>query len=153
MTDHSPGTTYSDTGKLYSLHRRRRRRLLMALALGLLLAALLLPLLEGWRPNFYQPARPALTQAKMHLSAFYVDEKFLLTELSETHRQLAATLDLLDKAKQQLAPADRSLLERLRARLRQLEDDRMTRRLTPDALHKLYKQLASELEELIHRSE
>lgn len=152
MTYHSLRTTHAKK-KTHSTHRRRNRRLLLALCLILLSGALLLPLIDAWRPDFYQPARPALTQAKIHLSAYYVAEKFLLTELSETHQELAATLDLLDKAKTQLAAADRRLLERLRSRLHRLEDDRVTKRLTPQALHQLYRQLAGELEELIHRSE
>lgn len=152
MANHS--LLYDLMGRFRYNQRTRSRFLLLAIVSAVVIVCLLqLPLLEGLRPDFYQPARPALTRAKIHLSAFYVDEESLLAELSKAHRQLLMTLAQLAKAKSQLSPEDRAVLERLRNRLRELEDERTTGHMTPEELHQTYRNMVGELEALIDRSD
>ncbi|MEJ2456123.1 MAG: hypothetical protein P8103_18510 [Candidatus Thiodiazotropha sp.] len=136
-----------------------RRRLLgltggtmrsLILILGLLsMVGITLILYPPSRPDFYQPARPSLTEAKRHLDFFYADEKLLLKELSETRQQLDLTLNLLSDAGNQLSRQQHRTLERLRVRLHQLENIHNTEHMTPEALQETYRQLAAELKALI----
>ena len=140
--------------RLTTLLRDRKGYLLLVLILvpAAVLVSLRLPQLTSRRPDFYQPARPDLTSAKIHLSAYYDDEKLLLSDLSQAHRQLATTLSLLAKAKSQLAPKDRLLLDSLRSRLQELEQARTSGSMTAETLRRTYQQLAAELKALIDRS-
>ena len=141
--------------RLTTLLRGRKGYLLLLLILvpAAVLVSLRLPQFASQRPDFYQPARPDLTSAKIHLSAYYDDEKLLLSDLSQAHRQLATTLSLLAKAKSQLAPKDRLLLDSLRSRLQELEQARTSGSMTAETLRRTYQQLAAELKALIDRSE
>lgn len=132
----------------FSLTRHSWRTFILMLGLFSFLGLGLI-LYPQTRPNYDQPARPSLTEAKRHLDAFYADEKLLLKELSETRRQLEQTLRLLTKAQQQLSSEQRQTLERLRYRLYHLEDIRSTEQLTPESLRQTYRQLAAELSELV----
>ena len=140
--------------RLYTLLHSRKGYLLLLLILvpAAILVSLRLPQFVSRRPDFYQPARPDLTSAKIHLSAYYDDEKLLLSDLSQAHRQLSTTLSLLAKAKSQLAPKDRMLLDNLRSRLQDLEQARTSGGMTPETLRRTYQQLAAELKALIERS-
>jgi hypothetical protein len=151
MTNHSLRNDLM--GRFHYNQRNILRLLLLAFALAVLFVCLRLPLLHGLRPNFYQPARPDLTRAKIHLSAFYDDEQSLISELTQTHRQLLMTLALLSKAESQLSPDDRALLDRVRKRLRVLEREHASRRMTPEALRQTYHNLAAALENLIDGSD
>ena len=140
--------------RLHTLLRGRKSYLLLLLILvpAAVLVSLRLPQFVSRRPDFYQPARPDLTSAKIHLSAYYDDEKLLLSDLSQAHRQLSTTLSLLAKAKSQLAPKDRMLLDNLRSRLQDLEQARTSGSMTAETLRRTYQQLAAELKALIERS-
>ena len=140
--------------RLHTLLRGRKSYLLLLLILvpAAVLVSLRLPQFVSRRPDFYQPARPDLTSAKIHLSAYYDDEKLLLSDLSQAHRQLATTLSLLAKAKSQLAPKDRMLLDNLRSRLQDLEQARTSGSMTAETLRRTYQRLAAELKALIERS-
>ncbi len=122
----------------------------LILILGLLsMVGISLLLYPPSRPDFYQPARPSLTEAKRHLDFFYVDEKLLLKELSEARHQLNLTLDQLSDAGNHLSRHQHRTLERLRARLYELENIHNTEHMTPKALQEIYRQLADELKALI----
>ena len=140
--------------RLHTLLRGRKSYLLLLLILvpAAVLVSLRLPQFVSRRPDFYQPARPDLTSAKIHLSAYYDDEKLLLSDLSQAHRQLSTTLSLLAKAKSQLAPKDRMLLDNLRSRLQDLEQARTSGSMTAETLRRTYQRLAAELKALIERS-
>ena len=140
--------------RLHTLLRGRKSYLLLLLILvpAAVLVSLRLPQFVSRRPDFYQPARPDLTSAKIHLSAYYDDEKLLLSDLSQAHRQLSTTLSLLAKAKSQLAPNDRMLLDNLRGRLQDLGQARTSGSMTAETLRRTYQQLAAELKALIERS-
>jgi DNA repair ATPase RecN len=133
---------------LFRLTRQPWRTSILTLGLLTLLGIGLI-LYAQQRPDYYQPARPSLTEAKRHLDVFYADEKLLLKTLSETRWQLEQTLKLLTKAQQQLSLEQRQTLDRLRYRLYHLEDIHNTERMTPDSLRETYRQLAAELSDLI----
>ena len=64
--------------------RRKPLRLFTLLLTLLILLSIAMFQFNSVRPDFYQPVRPSLTEAKRHLSTFYANEKLLLKELSET---------------------------------------------------------------------
>ena len=102
------------------------------------------------RPNYYEPARGYLSEAAVHLSESFGDEKELLERLQRVHTNLESTIALLEKA-EAVDHADQREIETLRVRLKSLEDTQRLLNMDPKELHRSYDALIGEIKALSHR--
>jgi hypothetical protein len=121
--------------------------LVIALALGTLFLFLDL---YGERPDLFEPARGAISDAAMILSQTYSDEQDLIDRFQTVHRQLEKVIALLDRAKR-LDPADRREIETLRVRLQALENPSRMVSDDPERLKHSYHELIEQLNALADR--
>jgi hypothetical protein len=108
--------------------------------------------LNNERPNFYQPARGAITDAAMILSETYNSEKDLIEKYQSVHKQLESAIALLDKA-EKLDPDDQRQIETLQIRLRALENGERMLTTQPDELKRTYHELIEQMHTLAHQLE
>lgn len=151
MTDHSlhPSGTTS----------RNRRGLLIVggiLAAGVLAASAFM-VYDYWRqrPNLYNPARIEIVKAQRHLSEAYrrsTKAAQLRQEMREVRVSLEKASSLLGEA-ERLDLSDKNDITRIRARLKALEDEARTNRMTAAELHAAYEQLSQQLGKLAQKLE
>jgi hypothetical protein len=145
--DSRPRTPPTGPGRAWL--RNGTELLIVALLLGAMVVVLDLC---GERPDYYQPARGAITDAALILSETYGTEKELLSKFQAVHRHLEDAIALLDRA-ERLDPADKRRIATLRVRLQALEDpDRMTTE-DPEEMHRSYHSLMEQLNALAHKLE
>jgi DNA repair ATPase RecN len=151
MTDHSlhPSGTTS----------RNHRGLLIVggiLAAGVLAASAFM-VYDYWRqrPNLYNPARIEIVKAQRHLSEAYrrsTKAAQLRQEMQEVRVSLEKASSLLGEA-ERLDLSDKNDITRIRARLKALEDEARTNRMTAAELHTAYEQLSQQLGKLAQKLE
>ena len=139
-------------------HQRRDDQQTLRSAAGFLVVALILGSvllifdLYQDRPDYYEPARSALVEARLHLNASYDRERDLLKKVQSAHRELDAAIRFMERAEQE-APADKKELAALRGRVQALEDDQKTEQMSVSELHRRYQALFEDLDALIRKHE
>ncbi len=123
--------------------------LVMALILGSIV--LVFDLYQD-RPDYYEPVRSALVEARLHLNASYGRERDLLEQVRSVHRELEAAIQFMARA-EQAEPADRKDLAALRERIRALEDFQKTEQMSTSELFRTYQALIEDLNTLIRKHE
>lgn len=124
--------------------------LLAALGFGLVMLAT--ELTEN-RPDLYDPTRVALVHAQRKLDDAYhhiSEERTLLQQVREAHRDLRAALDLVEKA-ERLDPADQTMIEELRTMLKLVEDDKKVLTMPEHELRQVYQKMTEQIQTLIQQ--
>jgi len=123
--------------------------LVMALILGSIV--LVFDLYQD-RPDYYEPVRSSLVEARLHLTASYDRERDLLRQVHSVHRELEAAIRFMEQA-ERAEPADRKELAALRERVQALEDVQKTEQMSASELFRTYQALIEELNALIRKHE
>lgn len=132
-----------------AVNHRRRRYLVLGLGVIVLAAVGYFgPALREQEPDYYDPARAALVNARLRLEESIGHEKALLVQLQRTREELDAAIAQLEKAAD-LDPADRARIERLRSRLLSIESPDSTGAMNSKNLHASYQELLGQMESLI----
>lgn len=108
-------------------------------------------LLRATGPDYYQPARTALVEARQKLEASYNHEAVLLEQLRSTHHDLEAAIVALAQAR--VSPGDELEVAKIQTRLRALEDVRDLEKLSPEQLHQSYRDIEAQLTALVEKLE
>lgn len=104
------------------------------------------------RPDYFEPVRSALVEARLHLTASYERERGLLEQVRSVHRELEAAIQFMERA-ERAEPADRKELAALRERVRALEDFQKTEKMSASELFHTYQALIEDLNSLIRKHE
>lgn len=128
---------------------RRRRYVILGLAIIALVAALYFgPAFREQEPNYYDPARTALVNARLLFEESLGHEQVLVDQLQMAHDELDSAINQLSKAAD-LEPAFRTRIASLRARLLALEDPDSPGETSPEKLRQSYRDLMAQIEALI----
>jgi chromosome segregation ATPase len=123
----------------------------LVLAIGIAGFMYLGSVLHNREPNYYQPARKALVNARERLEQSYTHEETAIKELKITHRELETAIAALNKAR--VDPAYQKKIATLRTRLQALEDIERLEQTSPRQLQQSYHQIANQLSVLIEKLE
>lgn len=137
-----------DLSQQATVHRRRRY---IVLGLGILILAVLIyfgPAFRKHEPNYYDPARVALVNAKLQFEESLGHERELIEQLQMAHDELDSAITHLAQAAD-LDPADRSRIETLRASLRSIEGPDRLGKINLEELHRIYRDMLAQMETLI----
>ncbi|MGD8629740.1 MAG: hypothetical protein PVH38_03065 [Gammaproteobacteria bacterium] len=129
-------------------HRRRRYLVLGAGIFALAAVIYFGPALREHEPNYYNPARTALVNARLRFEDSLGHEQALITQLQKVHKELGSAIAELDKAAD-LDPADRARIEAMRAGLLSLEHPANPGELSLNELHQSYRDLLGQMDTLI----
>jgi septal ring factor EnvC (AmiA/AmiB activator) len=99
-------------------------------------------------PDLYNQARVSLSRAESHLDRSYDDEEDLLSEVRAAHRELDTTIALLERA-EEVDPAIKGRIEAIRVRLEALKKEQVNPSMTPQELHRTYRKLLREVNDLL----
>ena len=129
-------------------HHRRRYVVLGLGVLALAAAIYFGPMLREQEPDYYDPARTALVNARLRFEESLGHEQALIAQLQMVREELDSAITQLDKAAD-LDPADRARIEALRSRLMSLERPDDLEKLGANELHQLYRDLLVQMDALI----
>jgi hypothetical protein len=128
---------------------RRRRYFILGLGIFALIAVTFFgPALREQEPNFYNPARTALVNARLRFEESLGHEQALITQLQKVHEELDSAITHLSKAAD-LDPADRARIETLRSSIQSMERPDGLVDLNSNELHKSYQDLLTQIDALI----
>lgn len=128
---------------------RRRRYILLGLSVILIAAAAYFgPALRDREPDYYDPARATLVNAKRLFEESLVHEQVLVSNLQMAREELDAAITQLGKVAT-LDPAHRSAVESLRAKLLSIENPDHPGATSPEELKLLYRDLLLQMDTLI----
>ena len=128
---------------------RRRRYVLMGLGIIALAAAVIYgPALRKQGPNFYNPARNALVNARLRFEQSLDHELALVDQLQQAREELDLAITELGKAAD-LDPADRAKIEQMRSKLLSMESPDHLEQLGSQELFQSYRDLLAQMEALI----
>lgn len=102
------------------------------------------------KPQFYSPSRPALASVRRDLSSVYSEEQGLLEDLRSVHAQTANIVHRLDKA--DFSGRARLEVDRLKAKLVNLEQSARLSNTTPEQLTKAYQGIQARMQALLERA-
>lgn len=132
-----------------SVDHRRRRYIFLGLSVIIIAAAAYFgPALRDREPDYYDPARAALVDAKQRFEESLVHEQALASHLQMAHEQLDSAISRLARVAK-LDPAHRAAAESLRARLRAIENPEYPGNTTPEELQQSYRELLTQMDALI----
>jgi chromosome segregation ATPase len=129
-------------------HHRRRYVFLGLTLLIIVVVAYFGPVLRNREPDFYDPARTALINARQRFEESLVHEQELRNHMQMAHRQLQSALDELSRV-EALDPAHRAGIESLRARLQAIENPQDPGAASPGELQQSYRDLLTQMDALI----
>ena len=129
-------------------HRRRRYVVLGLVVIALAAAIYFGPALREQEPNYYDPARTALVNARLRLEESIGHEQALIAQLQMAHEELDAAIAQLAKAAN-LDPADRTRIESLRSILLSIESNDRLGAISSKKLQQSYQDLLAQIEALI----
>jgi len=130
---------------------KQRRRRNIALGLGILVLAAVIfygPALREQEPNFYNPARTALVNARLRFEESLGHEQALIAQLQLVHEELDSAITHLGKAAD-LDPADRARIEALRSSIQSIERPDALVESSANELHQSYRDLLAQMDALI----
>ena len=130
-------------------YRQGRRYLLLTFGLIVLAVAIYFgPQLREQEPDYYNPARTALVNARLRFEASLGHEEALITQLRMAHEELDAAITQLSRAAD-LDPADRARIEGLRADLQAIERTDRQGETSAARLQESYRDLLTQMDALI----
>jgi exonuclease VII small subunit len=129
-------------------HHRRRYVVLGLGGIALVAAIYFGPALREHEPNYYNPARTALVNARMRFEESLGHEQALLTQLQMVHEDLDSAITQLGKAAD-LDSTDRARIEALRSSLVSTESPDRLGEVSSEKLYQSYRDLLAQLEALI----
>ena len=129
-------------------HRRRRNIVLGLVTLALVAVVLYGPALREQEPDYYNPARTAIVNARLQLEESLGHEKALNEQLQMVHEELDSAITQLGKAAD-LDPADRARIEALRSSLMSIERPDASLEQSSNELYQSYSDLLSQMDVLI----
>jgi exonuclease VII small subunit len=106
------------------------------------------PMLREQEPNYYNPARTALVNARLRFEESLGHEQALITQLQMVREELDSAITQLDKAAD-LDPADRARIKTLRSSLLLIEPHDGLREPSSNELHQSYRDLLAQMDALI----
>ena len=128
---------------------RRRRYAVLGLGILALVAVIFFgPALREQEPNYYNPARTAIVNARLRFEESLGHEQALIAQLQMVHEELDSAITQLGKAAD-LDPADRARIEALRASLQSIEHPDSLVALNSNELHQSYRDLLAQMDALI----
>lgn len=128
---------------------RRRRYIVLGLFIAVLAAILYFgPMLRKQEPNYYDPARVALINAKQQFEESLVHEQVLIDQLNMARAELDTAISQLARVAA-LDPAHRAGVESLRANLLALENPEHPGTTSPEQLKQSYRELLMQMDALI----
>ena len=130
---------------------RHRHRRYVVIGLGILaLAAVIVfgPALREQEPDYYDPARTALVNARLRFEESLGHEQALISQLQMVREELDSAITQLGKAAD-LDPADRARIEELRTRLQSIGRSGTLGELSSYELHQSYRELLAQMDALI----
>jgi len=129
--------------------RRRRRYWVLGLIIIVVAAVIFFgPALREQEPDYYNPARIALVNARMRFEESLGHEQALIEQLQMVHKELGSAIVHLAKAAD-LDPADRARIEAMRSTLESLENPERLRKASPEKLQQSYRELLAQMETMI----
>ena len=128
---------------------RRRRYLVLGLAIIALVAVIFFgPALREREPDYYNPARTALVNARLLFEESLGHEQELIDQLQMVREELDSAITHLGKAAD-LDPADRARIEALRSSIQTMERSDGLADLSSNELHQSYRDLLAQMDALI----
>jgi hypothetical protein len=135
--------------RLQTVKQRRRRSIVLGTGILTLAAVIYFgPMLREQEPNYYNPARTALVNARLQFEESLGHEQVLLTQLQRVREELDSAITQLGKAAD-LDPADRARIEELRASLQSIEHPDGLVDLSANELQQSYRDLLAQMDVLI----
>ena len=129
-------------------HRRRRYVVIVLSIIALAVAIFFGPALREQEPDYYNPARTALVNARLRFEESLGHEQALITQLHMLREELGSAIAELEKAAN-LDPADRARIESMRSDLLSIEHPEKPGELNPNELHQSYRDLLAQMDALI----
>ncbi|MEJ2094573.1 MAG: hypothetical protein P8X93_05255 [Gammaproteobacteria bacterium] len=128
---------------------RRRRYVVLGLGIIALAAAIYFgPLLREQEPNYYDPARTALVNARLQFEESFGHEQVLIDQIQLAHEELDSAITQLARVAE-LDPAYRTRIEALRASLLSIENTDHPGETNPEKLQQSYRDLLVQMDALI----
>ena len=128
---------------------RRRRYVVLGLGIIALVAVIYFgPVLREQEPNYYDPARTALVNARLQLEESLGHEQVLIDQLKMAHEELDSAITQLATVAD-LDPAYRARIEALRASLLSIENPDRPGEKSPEKLQQSYRDLLAQMDALI----
>jgi len=132
-----------------TVKQRRRRYLVLGMGIIVLAAVIFFgPALREREPNFYNPARTALVNARLRFEESLGHEQALISQLQMVHEELDSAITHLGKAAD-LDPADRARIEALRSSIQSIERPDALVESSANELHQSYRDLLAQMDALI----
>jgi|GEM_PF-3494425 hypothetical protein len=132
-----------------AVKQRRRRYIVLGAAIVALAGVIIFgPALRQQEPDYYDPARTALVNARLRFEESLGHEQALITQLHMVREELASAMAELDKAAD-LDPADRARIEDMRSGLMSIEHPDKPGELNPNELQQSYRDLLARMDALI----
>jgi hypothetical protein len=132
-----------------TVENHRRRYVVAGLAIIFLAAVIYFgPALREREPNYYNPARTALVNARLRFEESLGHEQALISHRQLAREELNSAITQLAKA-EDLDPADRARIEALRSSLLSIENPDRPDELSSKKLHQSYQHLFAQMEALI----
>lgn len=144
----SSTSTKMDTPAQTEGHHRRRRIVLGLFVFALAAVVYFGPMLRKQEPDYYDPARASLVNAKQLFEESLVHEQVLVEQLQMARKELDSAITQLAKVAA-LDPAHRASVESLRAGLLSLENPGHPGKTSPEQLKQSYRDLLAQMDELI----
>jgi hypothetical protein len=131
------------------LKHRRRRYVALGVAVFALAAVIFFgPTLREQEPNYYNPARTALVNARLRFEESLGHEQALITQLQMVREELGSAIAELDKAAG-LDPADQARIKAIRSGLLSIEHPDNPGEPGTNELHQAYRDLLDQMDALI----
>jgi hypothetical protein len=128
---------------------RLRRSVVLGLGIIALAAAIYFgPALREKEPDYYDPARTALVNARLLIEESLGHERAVVDQLKMAHEELDSAITQLTKAAD-LDAAYRTRIEALRARLLSIENTDRSGETSPEELQQSYRDLLAQTQALI----
>jgi hypothetical protein len=129
-------------------HRRRRQVVLGLVIIALAAATYFGPMVRKQEPNYYDPARTALVNARHLFEESLAHEQVVINQLQMAHEELDSAITRLAKVAD-LDPIYRTRIESLRASLLSLENPDRPGEASPERLQQSYRDLLAQTEAMI----
>lgn len=128
---------------------RRRRYLVLGFGIFALTAVIVFgPGFREQEPNYYNPARAALVNARLLFLESLEHEEELITQLQEVRKELDSAINQLGRAAD-LDRGDRAKIEELRSGLQSIERSGGSGELSSQELDQSYRDLLAQMDVLI----
>ena len=135
-----------------SLRRHRRHLVTSIIVVALIALFYFAPNLREQEPNYYEPGRSALVNARLHFKESLPHEQAFIEQQQKAHEQMELAIAYLLEA-EGLDLTDRKRIEALRLNLLALKNTDQTQAMTPQVLQQTYRDILEQLDALISKLE